>query len=109
MPTNRFMIPIVLSLMLSLSLMFANVSLASSQPSYAKWGRIAMKEAQHKYQAPITDYLHVGRTTISSTQAEETFKLLMTKEGRPSAVFVTIRFNSVTESLVSVRYKETTP
>ena len=40
-------------------------------PSYAKWGRLAMKETKKRYpNADIIDYLHIGRVTTRNNHGE---------------------------------------
>ncbi|MBW5445342.1 DUF3889 domain-containing protein [Cohnella sp. CFH 77786] len=79
-----------------------------SPPSYAKWGNLAVLETMKRYGLPIIDYLHVGRTDISASVAEEKFKLwLRRRDGREFGVYVTIRFDPVTERVLSVGFEET--
>ncbi|MBB3126063.1 hypothetical protein FHS19_000717 [Paenibacillus rhizosphaerae] len=103
-----FVKSIAMSLVLSLSLIIAEPD-PSVDPPYAKWGLIAVKEAQKKYNSEITDYLHVGRINLSPTEAEETFKLLLSRQGMPAAVLATVRFNTVTERLISIKFRDTQP
>ncbi|ANS73408.1 hypothetical protein AWM70_01445 [Paenibacillus yonginensis] len=51
-------------------------------PAYAKWGQLAVKQAQTKYEASVIDYLHIGRYSVSPTVSEERFKLWLKKKGR---------------------------
>lgn len=84
----------------------APASFAFAQPEYAQWGRLAMQEAHKKYpQAAIVDYLHVGRTTLSPSIAEETFKLLLRQNGREWGVLVHIRFVIKTSQVLSIRFE----
>lgn len=79
----------------------------TSEPSYAKWGRLAIQEAMKKYPtAEIVDYLHVGRQSISDSTAQETFKLWLKQEGREFGVYIRIRFNTRTEMVQSVTMDE---
>ncbi|MCM2997562.1 YqzG/YhdC family protein [Paenibacillus cellulositrophicus] len=103
-----FVKSIALSLALFLSLLVAEPD-PSVDPPYAKWGLIAVKEAQKKYNSEITDYLHIGRINLSPTEAEETFKLLLSRQGMPAAVLATVRFNTVTERLISIKFRDTQP
>ncbi|WP_179280992.1 DUF3889 domain-containing protein [Paenibacillus sp. XY044] len=103
-----FIKSIAMSLALSLALLVAEPD-PSVDPPYAKWGLIAVKEAQKKYNSEISDYQHIGRINLSPTEAEETFKLLLNRQGAPAAVIVTVRFNTVTERLITIKFRETQP
>lgn len=77
-------------------------------PDYAKWGVIAVKAAQQKYNADIIDYEHIGRTQIQPELAEEKFKLwVRSKPGTEFGVFVTIRFDPVTDQIKAIQFQET--
>jgi hypothetical protein len=80
---------------------------ASAQPEYAKWGRIAMQRTAERYRLPIVDYQHVGRRQFSPGMAEEKFKLWLRGDGREFGVFVTIRFETVSERILAVEFEET--
>lgn len=76
-------------------------------PSYAKWGRIAMKETMEKYpQAQIIDYLHVGKKTKGNNEVEQ-FKLWLKQDNKEFGVLIDIEFEPNTEKIVSVTFKET--
>lgn len=77
------------------------------QPSYAKWGRLAMKETKAKYpDADIIDYLHVGKETSGDT-AKEKFKLWLKGKTKEFGVYVTIEFNNKTNEVTAVLFEET--
>ena len=79
----------------------------STIPSYAKWGKLAMKETKQKYpNAEIIDYLHRGRQTKEDTIIEQ-FKLWLRGENREFGVFVNIEFNSRTEEVLHITFLET--
>jgi len=81
---------------------------AAEQPPYAKWGKIAMTETKNKYHADIVDYLHIGRTQINENITEEKFKLwLRTSKQQQFGVYISIRFDSHTEQILSIKYEET--
>ncbi|GGA27645.1 DUF3889 domain-containing protein [Paenibacillus physcomitrellae] len=91
--------------------LFAPAAIASStlhfdDPAYAKWGQIAVKQAQSKYEASVVDYLHIGRYSISPTISEERFKLWLRKKGREFGVYVYVRFDSSSEELISVHFEQ---
>ncbi|TJY41581.1 DUF3889 domain-containing protein [Cohnella pontilimi] len=78
------------------------------EPSYAKWGNMAVQETMKRYGFPIIDYLHVGRTYISARKAEEKFKLWLRKpDGKEFGVYVTIRFDPVTDRVETIGFEET--
>ncbi|MFF0829670.1 YqzG/YhdC family protein [Brevibacillus sp. NPDC003359] len=79
-----------------------------AQPSYAKWGRLAMQETMKRYpSAQIVDYLHVGRKQKTPTTSEETFKLLLQEGNRRWALLVHIEFVNQTEEVVNISYEDT--
>ncbi|MNO23499.1 hypothetical protein D3C76_133020 [compost metagenome] len=81
---------------------------AEAAPVYAKWGTIAVKETQKRYNADIIDYKHIGRTQLTPETAEEKFKLwLRTRAGREFGVYVSIRFNVSTDEMQSIQFTET--
>jgi hypothetical protein len=77
------------------------------QPSYTKWGRFAVDAVSKKYHGSVIDYLHVGRRVLSPNTTQETFKLWVKENGREFGVYVIITFETITEKILSVEYKET--
>jgi len=79
----------------------------TSIPSYAKWGKLAMKETKQKYpDAEIIDYLHKGRQKKGDAMIEQ-FKLWLRGESREFGVFVNIEFDSKTEKVLHITFLET--
>lgn len=77
-------------------------------PEYAKWGKIAVKETQKRYEAKVIDYEHIGRTELTSNKSEEKFKLwLRREEGKEFGVYIWIQFDPLTEEIQSIRFLET--
>ncbi|MFB4168954.1 YqzG/YhdC family protein [Virgibacillus sp. JSM 102003] len=75
-------------------------------PSYAKWGRMAMKETKAKYpNAAIIDYLHRGRETKDGSTIEK-FKLWLKEDNREFGVFINIEFNTETEKVIDITFRE---
>ncbi|MET4559908.1 YqzG/YhdC family protein [Lysinibacillus parviboronicapiens] len=75
-------------------------------PSYAKWGRLAMKETQAKYpQAKIIDYLHEGKETSADATIEK-FKLWLKEGNKEFGVYVKIKYTTVTEKVVNIEFQE---
>mgnify|MGYP003456018491 FL=1 len=76
-------------------------------PSYAKWGKLAMKEAQSKYpNAKIIDYLHEGSESKGDSTIEK-FKLWLKDDDKEFGVFVRIEYNTETEKVVDIEFEET--
>lgn len=81
-----------------------------AEPSYAKWGKLAMEEASKAYRnASIVDYKYEGRTVISEGEAEERFVLWIVKDAREFGVRVSIRVKTSTDELINVRMQELIP
>lgn len=91
-----------------LTLFLVISSLASSAvPDYAKWGIVAVKATQQKYNADIIDYLHVGRTQIQPGLTEEKFKLwIRDKAGKEFGVIVAVRFDPSTDQVQTIQFTE---
>ncbi|CAM3929823.1 YqzG/YhdC family protein [Paenibacillus alkaliterrae] len=78
-----------------------------AQPSYAKWGRLAMEETSKAYRnASIVDYKYEGRRKLANGQAEESFVLWLRKDSREFGVRVSIRVEEVTDELIDVSMRE---
>ena len=77
-------------------------------PSYAKWGKMAVKETILKYpSASIIDYLHVG-SEIKDDSTIEHFKLWLKDESKEFGVFVNIEYATESGKLITIEFKETT-
>lgn len=96
-------------LMVALILVFAFSAISvEAAPKYAKWGAIAVKETQKRYNANIIDYRHMGRIKITASTFEEKFKLwLRNKDGTEFGVYVYIQFDPATDIIKSIRFSET--
>ncbi|QKS47291.1 DUF3889 domain-containing protein (plasmid) [Paenibacillus cellulosilyticus] len=56
----------------------------------------------------IVDYLHIGRSVISPSQAEEKFKLWLRRRDQSKfGVHVSVIFNSKTAEVQSIQLNET--
>jgi hypothetical protein len=96
------------SLILFLALFAAIPNSVFADPSYAKRGDLAVKETQQRYGGSIIDYLHIGRTDNSPRESEEKFKLWLRKnDGKEFGVYVFIRFDPVTNRLISIKFRDT--
>src|SRR5690625_4537043 len=92
-------------LLLLYTILFPYTTLFRS--SYAKWGKLAMKETKQKYpDAQIIDYLHRGRQKRGDAMVEM-FKLWLRGENREFGVFVNIEFDSETEKVLHITFLET--
>lgn len=101
----RMLILALMTVVLSLSGL--STSSATAIPDYAKWGIIAVKETQSKYNVDILDYKHIGRTSLTADQSREQFKLwVRNKDGKQFAVFVNVDFNPSTQQLKKVQFTE---
>lgn len=79
----------------------------STIPSYAKWGKLAMKETKQKYpEQEIIDYLHKGRHKNGNAMIEQ-FKFWLRGENGEFGVFVNIEFDSTTEKVLHITFVET--
>jgi hypothetical protein len=75
-------------------------------PPYAKWGTYAMEKTKEKYpNANIIDYLHIGRIPGTPTTTEK-FKLWLKDNNREFGVFIDIQFDTKTEQVMKVTFKE---
>lgn len=75
---------------------------------YTQWGKYAMAQAEQRYpNFVITDYLHVGRTTYTSTYVRETFKFWLVNGNREMGVFVHVYFDPHTDKVSQVLFCET--
>ncbi|MGO4698238.1 DUF3889 domain-containing protein [Paenibacillus sp. 2TAB26] len=78
-----------------------------AEPSYAKWGKLAMQETSKAYEdASIVNYKYEGRKKLTNGESEECFVLLLNKDAKQFAIRVTIRINTITDRLINVELKE---
>ncbi|MFJ7935794.1 DUF3889 domain-containing protein [Sporosarcina sp. NPDC096371] len=76
-------------------------------PTYAKWGKLAMKETQAKYpNAHIIDYLHEGSESNEDSTIEK-FKLWLKDDNHEFGVFIRIEYTTETEKVVKIEFQET--
>ncbi|MDH6674854.1 hypothetical protein M2277_005553 [Paenibacillus sp. LBL] len=78
----------------------------SKDPTYAKWGNLAVNQTKDHYHMDVIDYLYMGRTTKSSELAEEKFKLWLKKGTREFGVYAIVVFNPTTDQFITIRYEE---
>ena len=76
-------------------------------PSYAKWGSLAVRKTKERYpDADIVDYLHIGKENGTKVSTEK-FKLWLKRNGKEFGVFVDIEFETDSEKLINIRFRET--
>lgn len=85
---------------------FYDAPVASAQPLYAKWGKLAMQKTKEKYpKADIVDYKHIGRVGGINTTMEK-FKLWLREGEREFGVLVNIEFDKKTERVIDISLTE---
>lgn len=78
-----------------------------SQPSYAKWGRLAMEETSKAYEhSSIVDYKYEGRKQLPDGNAEESFFLWLRQDGREFGVRVRIKVEANSDRLIGISLNE---
>ncbi|MFM1654835.1 DUF3889 domain-containing protein [Brevibacillus sp. B_LB10_24] len=88
-----------------IALFFIFAAAANAAPEHAKWGTIAVKEAQKRFEADIIDYKYLGRSEITSTRSEAKFRLwLRDRVGNEFGVYVFILFDPAAEKAVAIRF-----
>ncbi|NIK68919.1 MULTISPECIES: YqzG/YhdC family protein [unclassified Paenibacillus] len=86
---------------------FAVPSAAHAEPSYAKYGRIAMQETANKYpDADIIDYKYEGHFSASGSRAEERFKLWLRGGGSEFGVRVHVIVATDSGQVRDIRIEE---
>lgn len=78
-----------------------------AEPSYAKWGKLAVEETSKVYQgASITDYKYEGRKSLAGGQAEEHFVLWLRTEAKEFGVRVSITIQTGSDEIVNIKINE---
>ncbi|WP_142323602.1 DUF3889 domain-containing protein [Bacillus sp. AFS015802] len=76
-------------------------------PSYAKWGSLAVRKTKERYpDAAIVDYLHIGKENGTKISTEK-FKLWLKRGGKEFGVLVDIQFETDSEKLIDITFRET--
>lgn len=76
-------------------------------PSYAKWGSLAVRKTKERYpDAAIVDYLHIGKEYGTKISTEK-FKLWLRQDGKEFGVFIDIQFETDSEKLLDIKFRET--
>ncbi|WP_050816555.1 DUF3889 domain-containing protein [Brevibacillus laterosporus] len=90
----------------SFCILHMNLKNSNEIPSYAKWGKLAVRKTMQKYSnADIIDYLYIGRRKLSSTTSQEEFKLWLRQGKIEWGVLVFITLNTQTEEVISINFK----
>jgi hypothetical protein len=94
-------------LIIFLLLLVSVAGTAHAQPEYAKWGKKAMEVTQAKYpNAMITDYKHLGRTSLNADTLQESFKLQLQERNTIYYVTVKIAFNKQSEKITNITFEK---
>ena len=79
-----------------------------TDPAYANWSRLAIQEAlSQNYQ--ILDYKYLGSRGLSPSAAEHRFKLWVRKDAEPFALYVNVKYNPITDTLIRIEMNESHP
>ncbi|WP_044748890.1 DUF3889 domain-containing protein [Bacillus alveayuensis] len=82
------------------------VSAEREVPPYAKWGELAIEKTKEKYpNAQVIDYLHIGTETKANSTIEK-FKLRLKENDKQFNVFVNIEFETVSEKVIDITFKQ---
>lgn len=86
---------------------FPNTLVAENDiPAYAKWSRLALKEATKKYpNAKIIDYLYVS-TVPKEDKTTATFQLWLKEDDKEFGVIVKVTYKTVSEEVIKVEFEE---
>ncbi|WP_182914363.1 DUF3889 domain-containing protein [Paenibacillus sp. 1011MAR3C5] len=83
------------------------VTIQSANPAYAKWSKLALEETAKAYRgASIVDYKYEGRFIGAEGESEERFLLWLREEGREFGVRVSLKIQTETENLLTVKLTE---
>ncbi|SFD70328.1 Protein of unknown function [Paenibacillus catalpae] len=89
---------------------FAAPSAVHAEPSYAKYGRVAMQEAANQYpDADIIDYKYEGRFAAAGSNSEERFRLWLRGAGSEFGVRVRVIVTADTGDVRDVQLEEIRP
>ncbi|MDD9269808.1 DUF3889 domain-containing protein [Paenibacillus sp. GCM10023248] len=69
-------------------------------PSYAKWSRLAFREAGKVY--TLLDYKYMGHSHVAAGVDQQQFRFWVRHQGKEFPLIVSIRYNPVTEKLYSI-------
>lgn len=76
-------------------------------PTYAKWGKLAIKETKSNYpHANIIDYLYVS-TEHNAHSTLVKFKLWLRENDKEFGVMIGIEYTNETEQVIKIELKET--
>lgn len=88
------------------ALPLADVTFATAEPQYAKWGKLAVEKTKEKYpNAEVKDYKYIGRVGGINTNMEK-FKLWLKEGEKEFGVLVHIEFDKQTEKVIDITFKE---
>lgn len=79
----------------------------NAEPSYAKWGKIAVEQTKIKYpNHEIVDYLYIGKNN-QQLETTEKFKLWLRNDTEEFGVFVHITFDSNSLKIIRITFDKT--
>ncbi|UOY93070.1 YqzG/YhdC family protein [Ectobacillus sp. JY-23] len=100
---KRFAMLLVCLLILTTAQVYA----ARQDPSYAKWGKLAVLTTKEKYpQLDIIDYLYVGREKLAADIAVEKFKFWVRDGEREYGLFIDIELQLPDEQVRRITFRE---
>jgi len=70
---------------------------ASVEPEYAKWSRMAFREAGKVY--TLLDYKYLGHSHVAPGVDQQQFRFWVKKNGSEFPLIVSIRYNPVTDKV----------
>ena len=88
---SLFRKPLIYMILLAVTSLAAAASSVHAEPSYAKYGRVAMQETANRYpDADIIDYRYEGHFAAAGSNSEERFRLWLRGAGTEFGVRVRV-------------------
>jgi hypothetical protein len=98
---------VVFALVVSVASFSLHPLAQQEEPDYAKWSKIAIEKVKEKYpNGEVSDFLYVGRKTISENKVADTFLMVVKRYNEGKEVRVTVSFNPKTDKLIGTEIKE---
>lgn len=103
----KTMVMLAFVLFISAAAFSLQPSAQPEEPVYAKWSKVAIEKVKEEYpNGDVSDFLYVGRKTISENKAADTFLLVVRRYNEGKEVRVTVTFNPNTDKLIGTEIKE---
>ncbi|TXK79319.1 DUF3889 domain-containing protein [Paenibacillus sp. N3.4] len=77
-----------------------NMNVVEIDPEYAKWSRLAFKEAGKVY--TLLDYKYLGRSDVAPGVVQQQFRFWVRKDGHEFPLIVSIRYHPVTQQVFTI-------